>query len=333
MNRRLSVLALIFTVVAAFIACDGDSPLGPSSAQGVVLRGTVLGIAPGASSAAGVSAASAGTATTDTITVTVVEDPSITTTVGSDGSFVLRGLPAGGFTLVFTRDGVTLGTTTFTEVLPNQEIIVTVRVEGSTVTVVEESRNGIGHGDVEIEGLVQSVLTLNPSGESRFVINGRSVVTRPGVTAIREGNTARSVSDLTVGRRVHVRGVWLEGQGSTQPVLAHQIVLQGEEDDDDDGDDNSCMIHGGRVGDRIELEGRVVSGTNSRFVLDVQGNRSTNPVDVDGSGATYRCNGGGPNAPAVCQVNPGNRAHVSGTLQSCSTTSALVRATRVTVQR
>ena len=60
-------------------------------------------------------------------------------------------------------------------------------VSGGTVTVVEQRRNGIGHGDLEIEGRVDSVMTLNPAGESRFVIDGHTVVARPGETAIREG--------------------------------------------------------------------------------------------------------------------------------------------------
>jgi len=47
-----------------------------------------------------------------------------------------------------------------------------------------------GHGDVEIEGLVSAVLLLDPVGESRFTIDGKTVVARPGETAIREGNQA-----------------------------------------------------------------------------------------------------------------------------------------------
>ena len=51
--------------------------------------------------------------------------------IADDGSFTLRGLPTGNFTLVFTQGGVTLGTATFTEVKPNQEITVTIEVTPS----------------------------------------------------------------------------------------------------------------------------------------------------------------------------------------------------------
>ena len=105
--------------------------------------------------------------------------------------------------------------------------------------LIEERRNGIGHGDLEIEGLVDQVLTVSLNGDSTFVIDGYTVVARPGETAIREGNRSRTVEQVTVGRRVHVKGVWLApsgSSGSTQQVLAHEIKLQGpEENEDEDG--------------------------------------------------------------------------------------------------
>ena len=71
-----------------------------------------------------------------------------------------------------------------------------------------------GHGDVEIEGLVSAVLLLDPVGESRFTIDGKTVVARPGETAIREGNQARTASDVTVGHQVHIDGVGLPAEAS-----------------------------------------------------------------------------------------------------------------------
>ena len=46
----------------------------------------------------------------------------------------------------------------------------------------------------------------------------RRLVARPGETAIREGNKARTVADVTVGHQVHVKGVWLPAEASRQPV-------------------------------------------------------------------------------------------------------------------
>src|SRR5437867_4423658 len=245
-QARLIFPSILIVAVSLLTACGGN-PASPSG-DGIVLRGTVVG-----ASAAGASALSVGTATAtpEIVTVTVQENPAITTTVGADGSFTLRGLPEGGFHLVFSSGGGTLGTLAFSEVKPNQEITVIVQVTGSTVTLLEDRRNGIGHGDVEIEGLVSAVLLLNPGGESRFTIDGKTVVVRPGETAIREGNTARTVSDLTVGHQVHVKGVWLPAEASGQPVLAHEIKLQDADDEEGPDVDKTCMISGGRVGDGI----------------------------------------------------------------------------------
>ena len=158
----------------------------------------------GGSAALPFRASAGSSAAADPITVSCQENPAITATVGGDGSFTLRGLPSGGFTLVFKQGATTVGTFTFSEVKPNQEITITVALNGTTLTLVEQKRNGIGHGDLEIEGLVQQLLcgvtgapACTTAGDSRFLIDGRTVVARPGQTAIREGNTARTVDDVT----------------------------------------------------------------------------------------------------------------------------------------
>lgn len=332
-ERKVLTLSVIALAAVTLVACGGDSSLAPSAAQGATMRGSVLG----ATAGAGTVSASSQRAAADVITVTVQENPAITTTVGADGTFILRGLPAGSFTLLFTRGGTPLGSLTFDSVQPNHEIIITVDVSTGTVVLFEERRNGIGHGALEIEGLVQDVVTLNPSGDSTFLIQGRTVIARPGVTAIREGNTARTVNHVTEGRRVHVKGDWVSpAPGATsQDVLAREIKLQGDEDDDD-GNTHSCAINGGRVGDRIELEGRVLSGGAGSFRMDVNGNRASDPVDV--SGGEVQCSpASGPNAPTPSQcsasVRSGAQVHVSGTLRSCTASSAEVDASRVRVQR
>jgi hypothetical protein len=108
-------------------------------------------------------------------------------------------------------------------VAANQQITITVEVAQGEVVLVDEDRRGIGHAGVELEGLVQNVIVLNPAGDSRFVIAGRSVVARPGVTAIREGITRKTVEDVTVGKQVHVKGTTVEG---STDVLAYEIILQ-----------------------------------------------------------------------------------------------------------
>jgi hypothetical protein len=159
----------------------------------------------------------------DPIDVHVQSDPDIKATVGADGSFTLRGLPEGSFTLVFTQAGTVVGTLNFQEVAANQQITITIQLAGGEVVLVDEDRRGIGNAGVEIEGLVQNVIVLNEAADSRFVIAGRSVVARPGVTAIREGMTRKTVADVTVGRQVHVKGTTVEG---STDVLAYEIKLQ-----------------------------------------------------------------------------------------------------------
>jgi hypothetical protein len=228
---------------------------------------------------------------------------------------------------------VTLGTLTFTELMPNQEITITVRVDGSAITLVDEQRNGIGHGDVEIEGTVSAVLALQPDADSRFTIGGKTVVARPGQTAIREGNRSRTVSDLALGTHVHVKGVWTT-DASGPFVLAQEIILQGGDDVGGTPPAKSCMVEGGSVGQGIELEGSVVSGGSAAFLMRVQGNRSSGNVQIDANGASFKCNGP-KSTPAEClaSVKSGAKVHVSGTLLSCDVASAMARASQVMVQK
>jgi len=232
--KRLTVVGALCGAALGVGGCGSESPFAATSVNGssVVLQGTVLNFVP-APSAGFVSAQAAADAT---ITVSVVEDPNITTKVGSDGSFVLRGLPAGSFTLLFKdASGNVLGTLEFDAVLPNQELTVSVEIVAGSVVLVEELRNGIGHAGLEIQGTIDQVVLLNPSGDSLFEIAGYAVVARPGATAIRRDNVSLKVDELAVGDQVHVKGVWLAlepGMNSAdQQVLAHEIKLQEDASD------------------------------------------------------------------------------------------------------
>lgn len=194
----------------------GDSP--SATTKSAVVIGKVA--APKAANAGGAAVA---LAAGDPIEVHVESAPDIKATVGEDGTFTLRGLPEGSFTLVFTQAGTVVGTLTFQEVAANQQITITIQLAEGEVVLVDEDRRGIGHAGVELQGPVQNVVVLNPAADSRFVIAGQSVIARPGVTAIREGITRKSVEDVTVGRQVHVKGTTLEG---STDILAYEIKLQ-----------------------------------------------------------------------------------------------------------
>ena len=250
-----------------------------------------------------------------------MENPAITTTVGPDGRFTLRGLPEGGFTLAFSSNGTDLGSIYFDEVKPNQQITVTVDLSGATVALVEQRRNGIGHGDLEIEGLVQQVLELDLDGDSRFLIDGYTVVARPGQTTIREGNQARTVEDVTVDRRVHVKGEWVTGEGSAQEVLAWEIKLQGDDDGDDIG--SSC-----RAGDKAEVEG-IVTGKEPGLLTVNQQGKGLYLCEVD-EGTRIRK---GNTEYTFDDLQVGWRVHVKGTKTGIEGDACGVRASEVKVQQ
>ena len=174
------------------------------------------------------------------INVCVVEAPEICTTVdAATGTFTLRGLPEGSFTLKFTQGGTELGTLVFEEVAPNQQITIEVEVQGTEILLVDEDRRGIGHAGVELEGPIQNLITIDPLAVSRIMVQNKVILIQPGVTAIREGNTRKTVMDLTAGRRVHVKATTLE---DTTDLLAFEIKLQGPEDDEEGDDDKKITI-------------------------------------------------------------------------------------------
>lgn len=217
LHSTKSVLAYFAALFAALLL----SSCGGSSGSVAVEKSTIVSgkVVAGAKSAH----AHLPLAASDPIEVFVQSEPSIRTTVDAEGNFTLRGLPAGSFTLVFTHDGTTLGTLVFSEVAPNQQITINVQLVDAEIVLVDEDRRGIGNAGIELEGLVQNVITLAPTADSRFVIAGRSVVARPGVTAIRQGNTRKTVEDVTVGKRVHVKGTTVP---DSTDVLAFEIKIQ-----------------------------------------------------------------------------------------------------------
>jgi hypothetical protein len=308
--RACHFAPVVFAAATVLAACGG-SPTAPSGA-GVSVDGTLLGLSVAASS---LHASAGSTAAASEVTVTCMENPAIVTTVGPDGRFTLRGLPEGGFTLAFKQGTGELGSASFSEVMPNQQITVTVAVTTTGVTVVEEKRNGIGHGDLEIEGLVQQVLCGVPPGasctapdESRFLIDGYTVVARPDQTTIREGNTARTVADVTVGSRVHVKGTWLPVEGTTQPVLALEILLQN--DGTSDGA-FTCL-----AASKAEVEGLITAKAATSITVSQQGKglyecQVPSGVPIRKGNKTY----------TFAQLATGWRVHVTGTTEGFMATA------------
>src|SRR5262245_18061905 len=127
-QRRSAFFFFLAVGVASAVessGCGGD-PAGPSG--DLTLQGLLV---PGDAAA---RAASSGR-----ITITLGEDDRISTTAALNGTFALHGLPAGGFSLVFTSDGANLGRIGIPPVDGATEIEIVVQVTSSRVTLLNSS--------------------------------------------------------------------------------------------------------------------------------------------------------------------------------------------------
>lgn len=227
---QLFVMGAVAALSLVLSACGG-SPTAPTA--GVRLRGVAVnqgvGAADGVRGLSGRSAA----AGPSTITVTVQQNTSITTTISANGTFELEGLPAGTFTLVFSSNGVTLGTVTITSVPDQAEIEIVVQLSTTNVTLVKVTINGadesesetntgtntaktclieggtVGAG-VELEGSISSVTEANKKFE--MALNGHrasDLVSVDATTASFSCAGVKGTCDATLivaNARVHVSG-------------------------------------------------------------------------------------------------------------------------------
>ena len=177
---------------------------------------------------------------------------------------------------------------------------VTVKVEGTSLTV-----------DVSASGTFQ--FTGIPSGTFTLIFLADGVEIGRVVVSAVEGAEVKIVVQVT---------------GSTLVLVEIKV-----ENPDDDTASSSCVVNGGKEGERIELEGTVASGSSTQFNLTATG-RSSGDVVVNADGASFDCIGSAKTtSDAECRasVKTGARVHVRGTLTSCAT--ALVTASEVKVQK
>jgi hypothetical protein len=228
MNRRvlLAWIALAAAVIAP--ACGGGSPSSPSGSGGVAVKGVVVGDGTSftASSGAGPSAAQA-----QKITVTVA-GTSITAEVSANGTFELKGIPSGSFTLVFLVDGIKIG-----EVLisapEGSEVKLVVQVKNSVLVVVEIKVDAAGpvassspsptssacmvNGgtvgqDIELEGDANSVtsagfkLAVNGRAGTPVDVSTSSATTFRCIGGAKVPTDAECKASFKDGAKVHVSG-------------------------------------------------------------------------------------------------------------------------------
>ncbi len=181
---------------------------------------------------------------TGTLTVTVQENPSIKTTISGNGTFELEGLPAGTFTLVFSSNGVTLGTITITSAPTQGEISIVVQITTTTVVLVKIEINGTDTTDnetktclidggragegIELEGSVSSV-----SGKTfQMSVNGNrsggpvSVDTSGASFDCAGVKGTCDATLLKAGAKVHVSGTLTTCTLTAAQVKGTQVKFQ-----------------------------------------------------------------------------------------------------------
>lgn len=181
---------------------------------------------------------------------------------------------------------------------------VTVKVEGTTLTV-----------DVNANGTFQ--LTGIPGGTFTLVFLADGVEVGRVVVTAGDGSEVKIVVQVTAGQLIVVEIKVEDGSGSNTTNTS------------------SCSVNGGTVGQKIELEGNVESGSSAAFKLSVNG-RAGFPIDVNAASASFKCVGGAKtstDAECKASVKSGAKVHVSGTLMTCTTSTANVTATEVKVQK
>ncbi len=170
-------------------------------------------------------------------------------------------------------------------------------------------------------------ITVTVSGNGTFVLEGLPLGTFT-LVFMQDGVTLGTVTVSGVHEGSEVKIV-VQVQGSTVVVIELKV-----DESETERSTANCIINGGRVGESIELEGEVASGSVASFRMRVNGNRASGLVDVTTSGASaYRCVGQA--ARDVCPPTTlaGSKVHVRGTLASCSTGAAAVTASEVKVQK
>jgi hypothetical protein len=255
MTLRYIRSILVVAAALTLLRC-GSSPNSPSGA-GAKLQGVVLQSATAHAQSAGQSTQAG------KITVTVQEDPSLSVTVSGNGTFEIQGVPAGGFTLVFSLNGVTVGQIRITAVAEGTTIKIVVKVAEQEVVLVEieteeadepptagtggsggsGGSGGTGDGGaktcmieggkvgshIELEGNVES----GGSSQFRLSVNGNRSgglvdVSASGASYKCNGNKGNSdcKANLRSGAKVHVKGTLTSCSTSAASVTATEVMIQ-----------------------------------------------------------------------------------------------------------
>ena len=222
--RHLLAVGVVIAL-AGSIACSDTSPAAPTappeSATSSVPPAPIPGAAAGASISGTVAAPgtlSAGYgAFTGTLLIQVVGSD-VSSLVSANGSFELKGVPAGEVVLRISGGGLDV-TLLAGSVGSGESVRIVIVVGGAVPVINSDSRVNAGQKK-ELEGMIQA-----KQPPARLVVNNQIVEVAAGSTSIKHGSALLTYEDLAVGQRVHVRGTIRVAAGTTA-LVADVIEVQ-----------------------------------------------------------------------------------------------------------
>ncbi len=204
-------------------------------------------------------------------------------------------------------------------------------LDGSSVAIAQSTRpQPAAGGSITVTVKEVPSITVKVSGNGTFELEDLPAGTFTLVFSV-NGTVIGEIQVQVVSGATEIKIVVRITEGSV--VLVNITFDTGTENDNSGDASKTCIISGGKVAQGIELEGNVASGNSSSFKMDVNGNRSSGLVDVNASGASFKCNGQTKSSDCKTTLATGAKVHVRGTLTSCSTSAASVTATEVMVQK
>jgi hypothetical protein len=229
----------------ATVGC-GKSPLAPTDPTDFEVAGPSIAAVPSTSVVAAgreEGRVHLSSVTNDPVTITVLQVPSIHTTVNLGETAVITGLPPGSYTLVFTQNGTVIGTQNVVGVQPGEQLQITVVFDGGSyvmVVVVIGNASPPAPTPCTVDGrpvgatlTVEGVVLSGDGNAFRGDRNGTNAqdlfdIEAASASYVCVGLTKRGgcKSNLKAGSQVHVTGALLGCRGSVVVLDATEVMVQ-----------------------------------------------------------------------------------------------------------
>jgi hypothetical protein len=244
MNRR-ALLTGVAVAAAVAVGCGGQSPSSPSSGT-VLVQGLVLGDGASVTASSGVPIAAG---KSQKVTVKV-DGTSITAEVSANGTFEIKDIPSGTFTLVFLVDGVEIGRVVVTAE-EGSEVKIVVQVKNSVLVLIEIKVESPGSGPgpspspaagaclinggkvgqgIELEGNVASgdekAFQMSAAGATGLVDVSAAAASFRCIGNAKVPTDAECRASVKAGAKVHVRGTLMACSTAKAEVTASEVKVQ-----------------------------------------------------------------------------------------------------------